>query len=124
MDSAARGFVENRTAKLLAILVVFVFAFVLAGTVARYGHVFRSQSIAGEFLEFPVGSPAGMLVGFSLRSVTTAALAGWLMYLMLAAAIVRSTRRGVVIGGITALIALLALNVLTVFMVAGLSSLR
>jgi hypothetical protein len=65
-----------------------------------------------------------MLVGFSLRSVTTAALAGWLMYLMLAAAIVRSTRRGVVIGGITALIALLALNVLTVFMVAGLSSLR
>jgi len=124
MDSPGRGFVENPTAKLLALLVVFVVAFVLADPVARSSHVFRSQSIAGEFLEFPVGSPAGMLVGFSLRSVMTAALAGWLMYLVLAAAIVRSTRRGVVIGGISVLIALLALNVLMVFVVAGLSSLR
>ena len=111
-------------AKLLVLVVAFALAFVIAESAGRSGHAFRSQSLGGQFLEFPVGSPIGMMVGFASRNVVLAAIAGWLLYLPLAAAIVLSKRRGIVIGGMALFIALLVLNVLMVFLVVGLNSLR
>ena len=124
MDSPARGFVEKPLAKLLVLLAAFIVAFAVAGSAARSGRAFRSLSVGGQLLEFPVGSPAGMLIGFASHNVTLAAIAGWLIYLPLAAAIARSHRRGVVIGGVALFIALLVLNVLMVFLVVGLNALR
>ena len=124
MDSPARGFVENSAAKLFVLLAAFVVAFVIAGAAARSGRAFRSVSAGGQLLEFPVGSPAGMLVGFASHNVILAAIAGWLVYLPLAATIAWSNRRGVVIGGIVLFIALLVLNVLMVFLVVGLNGLH
>lgn len=124
MDSPARGFVENSPVKLLVLVAAFVVAFAIAGTVARSGRAFHSLSAGGQLLEFPVGSPAGMLVGFASHNVILAAIAGWLVYLPLAVTVVRSNRRRVVIGGIVLFIALLVLNVLMVFLVVGLNALR
>ena len=124
MDSPPRGFVQNRVAKTLAILMAFAIAFIAAMTVARSGHVFQSESIARQFLEFPVGSPVGMITGFAFRNVTIAALAGWVIYLPISIAVVRSSRAGAVMGGLSVLVATLALNVLSVWVMAGLNGLR
>jgi len=124
MDSPSRGFAENPLAKLLVLVAAFIVAFLAAYSVSRSGRAFRSLSAGGQLLEFPVGSPAGMLIGFASQNVILAAIAGWLVYLPLAVAITRSNRRGMVIGGIVLFIALLVLNVLMVFLVAGLNSLR
>jgi len=124
MDLPPRGLVQNRVAKTLAILVASAVAFLSAIPVARSGRVFQSKSIAAQLVEFPVGSPAGMLTGFAFRNVTLAALAGWAVYVLLGIAVVRSNRLGMVVGGLLLLVGMFVLNVLSVWVMAGLNGLR
>jgi hypothetical protein len=123
MDSPKRGFVENSVAKALVMLAALAAAFLATTPLTQTG-VFRSDSVPQKFLEFPVGSPIGLLVGFPSRSVTLAALAGWIVYVVLAVAVVWTHRPGRVTAGLLLLAAMLVLNVLIVWMVAALSGLR
>ena len=124
MDSPPRGFVHNRVAKTVVLVVACLAAFLIAIPPTQSRHVFRSESVVEQALEFPVGSPAGMMTGFASRSVTFAVLVGWTGYFVAAIAVVRSQRLGVVIGGLIVLVAMLVFNVLSVWVVAGLSGLR
>jgi hypothetical protein len=112
--------VQDRFTRTLTILTLFAAAIIIAAVITK---TYEPGEFARLVLEFPFGLLLPVFARLSL-SPEAAAVAGWIVYSIVGAAIVLGRNRASAIGLLALFTVMLAFNVFVVFALEALKALR